>query len=76
MENEKEIARIEVVMHEKTEEMHGASIKVSGSGGEVLQLLEDLAGSLVENAGVPAEEVLLACTTGVSKGLKTHEADS
>ena len=40
MENEKEIARIEVVMHEKTEEMHGASIKVSGSGGEVLQLLE------------------------------------
>lgn len=74
--NKEEIARIEVVMHEKTEERHGASMKVSGSGGDILQLLEDLTGSLVENAGIPAEEVLLACTTGVSKGLKTHEADS
>lgn len=74
--NKEEIARIEVVMHEKTEEMHGASIEVSGSSGDVLQLLEDLTRSLVENAGVPAEEVLLACTTGISEGLKTHEADS
>ena len=74
--NKEEIARIEALMHEKTEEMHGASIKVSGSSGDILQLLEDLTGSLVENAGIPAEEVLLACTTGVSKGLKTHEADS
>ena len=76
MKNEKEVARIEVVMHEKTEEMHGASIKVSGTSAEVLQLLEDLTGSLVEEAGIPAEAVLIACTTGVSKGLKTHEADS
>ena len=74
--NKEEIARIEVVMHEKTEEMHGTSIKVSGSSGDILQLLEDLTGSLVEEAGIPAEAVLIACTTGVSKGLKTHEADS
>lgn len=68
--NKEEIARIEALMHEKTEEMHGASIKVSGSSGEVLQLLEDLTGFLVEEAGIPAEAVLIACTTGVSKGLK------
>lgn len=75
-ENEKEIARIEVVMHKKTEGMHGASIKESGSNGDILQLLEDLTGSLVEEAGIPAEAVLIACTAGVLKGLKTHEADS
>lgn len=75
MKNEKEVARIEVVMTEKREEMHGASIKVSGPSAEVLQLLDDLTGALVGDLNLPAGAVLFACATGVSKGLKTHEAD-